>query len=196
MLLVRKNDVSALVALRDLVRGVPPTTFLPAVYTYVQALVNVGAVHEARRLLETGTWRDEEPLLLEVSGSIHERLGQWPAALAAYQRSPWPEHRYRAAVIATFAQSSIDRELEFDEPMRRVLFALEGDLDQVEMARCATFLHACQWHPVVSWIVELKLGKLSFRRRQFAEADAHLRRAQTSAPRDARPPIRACGSRT
>jgi hypothetical protein len=36
VLLVRSDDVSALVALRPLVRGVSPTRFLPAVFTYLR----------------------------------------------------------------------------------------------------------------------------------------------------------------
>jgi tetratricopeptide (TPR) repeat protein len=189
-LLVRRNDLSALVALRRLVRGNPPTGFLPAVHLYTSALVNVGAVHEAQNLLSEGDWDADEPLLLDLRGCIHERLGQWSAALDAYRRSPWPVHRYRSTVVGTITgQSTTVAELEVDEAMREVLFQLEGDLDQGEVARCAAFLNACLWQPVVTWILELELGKLSFRRRQYAEADAHLRRALAEAPTEAKAAI-------
>jgi hypothetical protein len=190
VLLVSGDDIARLAGLRRLVRGTPPTTFLPAVFDYTQALVNIGEVTEAQHLLATGGWDDDGPLLIELRANIHERLGQWPAAFAAYCRSPWPAHRYRAAVVGTITgQWSEMAALEFDEPMRRVLFDLDDELDQAGLNRSVAFLNACLWRPVESWMLELELGKLCFRRRQFAEGDVHLSRALLAAPRAARQPI-------
>ena len=190
VLLVSGDDIARLAGLRRLVRGTPPTTFLPAVFDYTQALVNIGEVTEAQRLLAPGGWDDDGPLLIELRASIHESLGQWPAAFAAYCRSPWPVHRYRAAVVGTITgQWSETAALEFDKPMRQVLFDLDDELDQAGMNRSVAFLNACLWRPVESWMLELELGKLCFRRRQFAEGDAHLSRALLAAPKAARHPI-------
>jgi tetratricopeptide (TPR) repeat protein len=189
-LLVRGDDVTRLKRLRGLVRGTPPTTFLPTVFDYVQALINAGGVQEAQQVLATGGWNPEDPLLIELHGSIHERLGQWPAALTTYRRSPWPAHRYRAAVIETIiGQGPGTAAVAIDAPLREVLAQLDGDLDQAEMARSIAFLNACLWRPVENWMVQLELGKMGFRRRQFAEADVHLLRALASAPDEARSPI-------
>lgn len=190
VLLVSGDDIARLAGLRRLVRGTPPTTFLPAVFDYTQALVNIGEVTEAQRLLATCGWDDDGPLLIDLQASIHERLGQWPAAFTAYCRSPWPAHRYRAAVVGTITgQWSETAALEFDEPMRQVLFDLDDELDQAGMNRSVAFLNACLWRPVESWMLELELGKLCFRRRQFAEGDVHLSRALLAAPKAARHPI-------
>jgi hypothetical protein len=190
VLLASGDDIARLAGLRRLVRGTPPTTFLPAVFDYIQALVNIGEVAEAQRLLAGGGWDDDGPLLIELRASIHERLGQWPVAFAMYCRSPWPAHRYRAAVVGTITgQWSETAALEFDEPMRRVLFNLEDELDQAGLNRSVAFLNACLWRPIESWMLELELGKLCFRRRQFAEGDVHLSRALLAAPMAARQPI-------
>lgn len=190
VLLVSGDDIARLSGLRRLVRGTPPTTFLPAVFDYTLALVNIGEVAEAQRLLATGGWDEDDPLLIDLRGSIHERLGHWSAAFAAYCRSPWPAHRYRAAVVGTITgQWSESEALEFDEPLQRVLFDLDAELDQAGMSRSVAFLNACLWRPVESWMLELELGKLCFRRRQFAEADVHLSRALLAAPTAARRPI-------
>lgn len=192
-LLVRGDDVTRLRGLRGLVRGAggaPPTTFLPAVFDYTQALINVGGVHEGQQVLATGSWDPDDPLLIELHGSIHERLGHWPAAFATYRRSPWPAHRYRAAVIGIITgQWPGTATLAIDRPLREVIGQLEGDLDQAEVARSGAFLNACLWRPVESWMVALELGKMGFRRRQFVEADVHLLRALAAAPEAARAPI-------
>ena len=190
VLLVRGDDVRRLVTLRGFVRGTPPTTFLPAVYDYTLALVGIGGLREAQHVLETGGWDEDEPLLIDLWAGIHERLGQWAAAYAAYRRSRWPEHRYRAAVVGTISGRAPETAaLEVDEPIRQVLLRGESELDQAGMTRSMAFINACLWQRVESWMLEHELGRLCFRRRQFAEADVHLSRALLTAPQAARYPI-------
>lgn len=188
VLLIRGDDVSRLVGLRGFIRGYPPATFLPAVYDYLGSLVNVGGVREARQVLATGHWDENEPLLIELRAAIHERLGQWAAAYAEYRRSTWPEHRYRAAVVGAIAGRGAGT-FEVDESIRQVLLRFEGELDQAGTTRSMAFLNACLWRPVESWMLEVEVGRLCFRRRQFAEADVHLSRALLTAPEPARHPI-------
>ena len=180
------RDIATIVGLRDRIRGARPTMFVPAVYEYALALVHVGAVREAGRLLDDGPWDVDDPFLREVRGSIGERLGEWAAAWEAYSGSPWPAHRLRAAVVGTIAgQPERMATVRLDTPVLRTLVELEGDLDQADVARSAAFLSACLWRPIVSWVLELEMGKLSFRRRQFAEAEIHYQRAQATAPKEA-----------
>lgn len=187
LLLIHRFDVKALAALRDLVRESGRTPFPPLVYEHGAALVSVGEIREARALAESGDWGSPEPLLLDILGGTSERLGQWDEAYAAYRRSSWPIHRYRAAIVGAIAgHPKAADDLDLDEPMRQYLTGLDEDLDQAGVARCTAFLNACLWHPVDDWRVELELGKLCFRRRQYAEADRHLVRSARSAPRSAR----------
>lgn len=190
LLLTQQSDVKALALLRRHVAEPGRAPFPPVVFEYGTALVNVGEVQEARALAESGGLRAAEPFTLEILASISERLGQWAAAYDAYRRSDWPIHRYRAAMVGAISgRPEAADDLEMDEPMRRYLGELEGDLNQAEIARCAAFLNACLWRPVDDWRVELELGKLSFRRRQYAEANLHLVRAARAAPTEARFPI-------
>ncbi len=185
--LIQRLDVKALATLRRLVAEPGRTPFPPVVFEYGEALVNVGEVQQARALAGTGSWGAAEPLMLDILASASERLGQWAAAYAAYRRSSWPIHRYRAAMVGAISgHPEAADDLEMDEPMRQHLGELDGDLDQAELARCTAFLNACLWHPVNDWRVELELGKLSFRRRQYAEANLHLLRAARSAPEPSR----------
>jgi len=184
--LIQRLDIKALATLRRLVEP-GPAAFPPLVFEYGEALVNVGEVQEARALAETGRWGAAEPLMLDILASASERLGQWAAAYAAYRRSTWPIHRYRAAMVgAVSGHLEAADDLELDEPMRQHLGELDGDVDPAELARSAAFLNACLWHPVDDWRIELELGKLSFRRRQYSEANLHLVRAARSAPEAAR----------
>jgi len=161
--------------------------FLPAAHFYGTALSLLGAVHEARDLVVRLDPEGTQPLLLDVLGGVEERLGQWSRADAVYRRSTWPAHRYRAAMVAAIAGSSPGRiDLELDEATLTSAGELEGDLDDAEVTRSVAFTNACLWQPVRSWVVELELGKLNHRRRRYAEADLHFRRALASAPESAR----------
>jgi tetratricopeptide (TPR) repeat protein len=161
--------------------------FPPLVLEYGSALVNIGEVREARALAETSGRDAADPFMLEILASASERLGEWGTSYTAYRRSSWPIHRYRAAMVGAISgRPAAAVDLEMDEPTRQYLSELDGDVDQTEIARCTAFLNACLWHPVDDWRVELELGKLSFRRRQYAEADLHLLRAAGSAPEGAR----------
>jgi tetratricopeptide (TPR) repeat protein len=185
--LMPRHDIKAVATLRRLITEPGQVPFPPLVLEYGSALVNIGEVREARALAEAGGRDTADPFMLEILGSASERLGEWAASYAAYSKSSWPIHHYRAAMVGAIAgRPAAAGDLELNEPMRRYLSELEGDLDQTEIARCTAFLNACLWHPVDDWRVELELGKLSFRRRQYAEADRHLLRAAGSAPEGAR----------
>jgi len=179
------DDVRVLSALRSAFGAAKPCTFLPALHLYGSALVNVGAVDEARALVTSRGWDTANPLLADVLGSTAERLGEWADAHTHYSGSHWPAHRYRAALAAVIA----DREpgsLDLDQPMSRLISQFQDELEQTEVARCIAFLNACLWRPVRDWLVELELGKLCSRRRWYMEADAHYLRSLASAPAGAR----------
>lgn len=184
LLTVEDHDVASLPVLRRLFEGPSRCTFLPAVNIYGCLLADVGALREARELLTYGDWDDSEPLLLDILGTVSERLGQWDEAYAAYSRSPWPVHRYRAAMAGAIAGRSAPEgdHVVLDEPMLRLMAQIEGEITQAEVARLMAFLNACLWRPVDDWVVRLELGKLGFRRRRYAEAEHYFRWAAKSAP--------------
>lgn len=182
VLLVRGDDVAKLKELRQVARGITTTGFLPAVSYYAEALMNVGSVQEALRVLDTAARDNTHPLLLGLRGKIHEGLGQWSAAYDAYRRSSWPDHRFQAAVVGTIAGRSSGFDELADQMTPEVVLRYGGQLDQADVRRGVAFLNACRWRPVKSWVLELELGGLAFRRLQYAEADAHLSRALKSTP--------------
>ncbi|MEU1260369.1 hypothetical protein ACWHLZ_15895 [Streptomyces chartreusis] len=182
------TDIGSLAQLRPLFRGPAQCGFLPILHVYVERLVAVGAVHEALSLIENHDLGGTNPLLLEVRGSVGERLGRWDVAHAAYSQSPWPVHRVRAAMVGAIAGVSEKPadDLVLDEPVRQVIGDSDRELDQSEIARRTAFLHACLQQSGTSWLVELELGKLSSRQRRCAEADLHFHQALSKAPQDAR----------
>lgn len=184
LLALPSSGVRTVAALRPLFEGPSAGSFLPAAHIYGLALASIGAVQEARDLMARLDRDNGQPLLLEVLGAANERLGLWSEADAVYRRSPWPMHRYRAAMVAAIAGRSAAPadDLELDEPTLQLVGQLEGELDQTEITRSVAFLSACLWQPVTSWLVETELGKLNFRRRRHAEADLHFQRALQSAP--------------
>ena len=187
LLVLPRTPVRTAAVLRQEFADPAHGSFLPAAHFYGTALSLLGAVHEARDLMVRLDPEGTQPLLLDVLGGVEERLGQWSRADAVYRRSTWPAHRYRAAMVAAIAGSSpgpID--LELDEAALTSAGELEGDLDDAEVTRSVAFINACLWQPVRSWVVELELGKLNHRRRRYAEADLHFRRALASAPDRAR----------
>ena len=187
LLLVLRDDVRALSALKKVITGPAPTRFLPVAWQYASALATIGAVHEAREFLAHCGFDQSDPLIIDVLGATSERLGQWSEAYGYYRGSAWPAHRYRAALIGAIAADIPDRApLTIDQSTRQLIGNFGGEMSQSDIAANNAFLNACLWNPVHDWLVELELGKLSFRRRQYAEADAHLERALSIAPDDAR----------
>ncbi|WP_405906122.1 hypothetical protein OG742_09795 [Streptomyces sp. NBC_00828] len=192
LLVLREGDVAALTALRPLFTPPARCRFLPVVHTYGSELVKAGAVGEAQDLIAQGLGDRSDPLLLDLLGSAAERLGQWTSAYEAYRRSPWPTHRHRAAMTGAISDAMRGgtaeqrAELVLDEPTRRLMNQPGAELDQSEIPMCVAFLNACRMRPVDNWVVERELGELSFRRRLYAEADLHFRRALRSAPDEAR----------
>lgn len=191
LMVLPAREVRQVKELRPLFTGAETCRFLPAVHDYGAALVGVGAVYEARDLVTSGEWDPDDPLLLDVLGTTHERLGQWSEAVDAYRNSTWPIHRFRAAMIGAISDAGTQASdgLELDEPTRRVIAAFGNELDQAELTRCIGFLNACMWNPVDDWVVERELASLSFRRRRFAEAELHLSRSLRAAPKGATFPL-------
>ena len=192
---VAPDDHAARAALlRPFVKAGATRPFPPARYFYCAAQINLGAIHEARAILASAAKAGADPLVWELLGRIHEREGRWAEALAAYDHSTWPEHRYRAAICRVIEQggssATAGTALDADhEALRKALTIFEPEIDRAEIARSAAFVNACLWNAFEDWLVQFELGKLHFRRRRYAEADTHLRRALTLAPESCRFPI-------
>src|SRR5262249_54853889 len=73
-----------------------------------------------------------------------------------------------------------------DAAVLQALSWFEPEIDQAELARWSSFVNACRWNAFDSWVVHLELGKLSFRRRRYHEADAHFKKAAARGPATAR----------
>jgi tetratricopeptide (TPR) repeat protein len=184
------SGVRELETLRALVVGVPHV-FLPAVSEYGTLLVRSGFVHEARAVVDESGFEPSEPLLVDVLASASERLGEWSRAYVEYSQSPWPEHRYRAAIVGTIARGRTEdlSSIQFDKPMRDQLGRFRGELDQTDLNTSIAFLNACSSGAVEDWLVEFELGTIAFRRRRYLEANLHLGQALRYAPPEVRLPV-------
>lgn len=194
LLMSSGNRAQQAAELRDFVSGSPDEAFPPAIVIYCGALVELGAIVEAEELLSRARLDPRSPLVIDLLGQIRERSGRWSEAFAVYRNSSWPAHRYRASLTGTIAQGGhrpdpAEDPLRIDEAFTRTLLSFEAEIDQGEVVRCTSFVNACLWRSFDDWIVRYELGKLGFRRRRYAEADAHLQRALALAPNECRPAI-------
>ncbi|MFF5081405.1 hypothetical protein ACFY36_30525 [Actinoplanes sp. NPDC000266] len=185
LVVLPRSPVRAAAMLRATDPGRPP--FLPLTHFHAMALADLGAVDEARELVLSRDPGAAHPLSIDLLGTVAERLGQWPRAEELYRRSPWPAHAYRAEMVAAIGGGPAPKPgAVLDEAALRWAGELGGELDETELARFLALVDAFQWQPVRNWVVEVELGKLDFRRRRYAEADTHLRRALDTAPERAR----------
>ncbi|XVU20705.1 hypothetical protein ACQPZJ_25895 [Actinoplanes sp. CA-054009] len=185
LLVLPRSPVRAAAMLRATDPGRPP--FLPLTHFHAMALADLGAVDEARELVLSRDPGAAHPLAIDLLGTVAERLGQWSRAEELYRRSAWPAHAYRAEMVAAIGGGAgAGAGAALDEAALRSAGELGGELDETELARFLALVDAFQWQPVRNWVVEVELGKLDFRRRRYAEADTHLRRALEAAPERAR----------
>ena len=191
LLMIRATHAETAAFLRPFVSGSAGKIFPPALYFYCNALVDLGVLHEAKKLLDDSGLGESHPMACDLMGKMHERAGRWRQAFEAYGRSSWSVHKLRASMCRTIlhrqeAPTSHMGALVVDEAMQRALGRVESEIDQTELARRTAFVNACRWNTYDDWLVRFELGKLSFRRRCYAEADAHLSKALALAPASAR----------
>ena len=182
LLLVSDDPARQASELRPLISAPGTPLFPPAVWIYCDSLISLGAIQQADALLRSSGLEGSNPLLLDLRGQIHERAGRWRDAADIYGASSWPAHRYRAAVCRVIAGQPNQQRLVLDDGFVRAMARFDPEIDQGELARSSAFVNACMWSSFEDWIVDFELGKLSFRRRRYGEADAHFRRALDRAP--------------
>ena len=164
--------------------------FAPALYVYGSALIDLGSIHEATTLIGEAGLEASNPMVLELVGKVHERAGRWAEASEAFGRSTWPAHQFRAAINRTIlgrGQALPDREASLR--LVKALSLGDSEIDQAEITRAHAFVTACLWDVHDSWLVRFEMGRLDFRRRRYAEADSHLKKALALAPEPCRFPI-------
>jgi tetratricopeptide (TPR) repeat protein len=180
--------------------GAPP--FLPAVHFYAHALLDLGYLHEIGGLLERVEEHATNALIIDVKGKMFELRGAWQEAQATYDASDWAVHQYRRSICDIILSreggsvreeagpyrgtsgigGSNSRPHALDQSILEGMSSFSGEIDQAEVARSASFVNACRWHNFDSWLISYELGKLSFRRRRYLEADGYLRAAADRAP--------------
>lgn len=168
--------------------------FPPAVFRYCYALLRLGAVENVKQLTDKNLLSGG--MLAEIEGRWREQSGEWSEARDIYERHAWPGHEYRKTIC-----ESILRGMAGVEPGRAYadsvatssqmgeMSVFETEIDQAEVARSAAFINACQWNGAQDWLIQFELGKLSFRRRRYCEAEANLSKAYAIAPPGRRAPI-------
>jgi hypothetical protein len=170
--------------------------FLPAVYFYGHALLDLGYLHRVDKLLEDYSAAESNPLMIDLKGKLLELEGDWTAALEVYgkskdapEKSKWDVHEYRYSICSVIVNAGAG-ELPVqpampalsDEKLIRGMLAGGTESDQAEAARTASFVNACRWSNFDNWLVHYELGSLSFRRRRHAEAEKRLKIAGIQAP--------------
>jgi len=188
LLVTRPGEAGLRTRLRAAFAGHDRPGFLPALHRYAGELADAGRISEARAVITSGGWPDTEPFVVDILGFTSEQLGRWEEAHQAYRASPWPAHRYRAAITGAILGGERP-DLELDEPVRRLLNGSDDEIGQREMPQRIALVNACLWRAVDDWVVHRELGEMGFRRRRFAEADFDLARAERLAPDAARFPI-------
>jgi hypothetical protein len=192
----------------------PARCFLPAVYFYAHALLDLGHLQELRTLLHelamgtTLVGKDAtasvechddcpcaklgpNPLLIDLRGKLFELSGAWGRAHSVYRASTWAVHHYRASICSVIERAAAGTRAgrdapEADELVKRGMWFGAGESDQAEAVRNASFVNACRWYDFDDWLVHYELGSLGFSRRRHAEAEKHLRAAAEQAPEDFR----------
>jgi hypothetical protein len=167
--------------------AMPGAGFLPAVYFYAHALLDLGYLDECRRAVDgvSGTFAGN-PLMIDIAGQVAELSGDWSAARALYSESDWVTHRYRRAICDIFLAGEHGRQAEIavveDEAVLKAMGLWSGEIDQAEIARTELCVNACRWRDFDNWLLNFELGRLSFRRRRYSEADGLLGAAARDAP--------------
>jgi len=157
--------------------------FLPAVYLYGHALLNLGYFKQLQTLLNDYSYVESNPLMIDLQGKLVELEGDWAKALTIYGKSNWDVHEYRCSICSVIVNAATGELPAWsDEKLLRAMLTVGLESDQAEVARNASFVNACRWYNFDNWLVYYELGSLSFRRRRHAEADKHLKTAGKQAP--------------
>jgi hypothetical protein len=172
----------------------PGEPFLPAVYFYALAQLDLGAYQDVGTLIAREHARAASPLLVDLQGKLFELTGAWADARDAYAASDWPVHRYRRRICQIIVGGASVSEADAgtaagDEKLRQGMDRFETEIDQAEAARTSSFVNACRWQDFDNWLVDFELAKLSFQRRRHSEAERHFRNAATHAPEEYLLPI-------
>jgi hypothetical protein len=168
--------------------------FVPALYFYGSALLDLGYQSRARDLLERYPGAAPSALARDLRGQLLELAGSWQDARDAYADSEWAAHTYRGAVCDLILGESLDRlaawPAETVEKFVAGMLDFQGETDRAGVVRSASFVRACRWSGFDSWLVHFELGRLGFQRRHHAEAERHFAAAARAAPEPYRFAIR------
>ncbi len=157
--------------------------FLPAVYFYGHALLDLGYLQRVQSLLDDYSSFKSNPLMIDLQGKLLELEGNWAGAWAIYGKSNWDVHEYRCSICSVIVHAATGELPSWsDEKLIRGMLTGGSESDQAEVARNASFVNACRWYNFDNWLVHYELGSLSFRRRRHAEAEKHLKTAGIHAP--------------
>jgi hypothetical protein len=167
------------------VDGAGPT-FLPAVYFYGSALLDLGYLSTARALHAAHAGAGASALMTDLDGQLLELEGSWGKARDAYHGSPWVSHAYRHAVCELILGAPIER-IAAAAPADAARFAagmqdFSGETDRAGVLRSESFIRAFRWSGFDNWLVQFELGRVSFQRRRHSAAERHLAAAVTTAP--------------
>lgn len=182
-LLFEPDDAAATSAqLGRFVSSAAGTSFWPAVFRYGDALSRLGAFDRVRALVQAHAPAPDDPLALELLGSIAEQLGDFAEAGALYARSSWSVHRSSSLVCAQIQQREADPSCA-DEIDAVALTHNRGAVGAAELARAQAFVHACRFRTFDHWLVHLELGNLALAQRRHQEAQRRFLQAAAAAPR-------------
>lgn len=167
--------------------------FVPALYFYGSALLDLGYQHATKNLLEQHPEAASSALLIDLRGQLLELAGSWGEARDQYKASNWISHAYRHAVCDLILGAPVERlaQAPTEEIARFVagMSDFSGETDRAGVLRSESFIRACRWSGFDSWLVQFELGRVSFQRRRHAEAERYLSAASRSAPAAFRFPI-------
>jgi tetratricopeptide (TPR) repeat protein len=180
--------------LKPFVLGGAGTSFLPALYFYGAALLDLGYLSDAKNLLKQHGGTSASPLIIDLRGQLLELAGSWREARTEYEKSQWASHIYRRAVCDLILGESIDSLSQWSEENVKKFVAgmldFSGETDRAGVLRSTSFVRACRWNGFDNWLVHFELGRLSYQRRRHAEAERHLAAAARTAPEPYRFAIR------
>lgn len=169
------------------------TPFIPAVYFFGSALLDLGYQSSVEDLLRRYRAVASSSPAIDLRGQLLELSGSWTAARDVYSHSDWASHAYRLAVCNLILGESVDRLATWPPQAATKFIAgmleFSGETDRAGVFRSAAFVHACRSSGFDNWLVHFELGRLGFQRRHHAEAENHLAVAARTAPCQYRFPI-------
>jgi hypothetical protein len=167
--------------------------FVPALYFYGSALLDLGYQSSAHELLKRHRELAESSLVIDLRGQLLELAGEWSEARDKYDNSEWASHFYRCSVCDLILGGSVDRLAQWPpETVKKFTAGMadfSGETDRAGVLRSASFVRACRWTGFDNWLVLFELGRLGFQRRHHTEAERYLAAAVHAAPEPFRFPI-------